>query len=541
MIRRIREMVLSLTSMCIAVIALSSLLIASYELETWPWVEHKPLRERYEFRTVRRTTLSPILSAPGRVESSRRTVIRCQLENLAGTSSSSGGASTVLWLIPEGTTVKAGEVLARLDSSAYEEMHRQQSIVVEQSKASHLQARLVYEISQLAVREYNEGTVQQTVQQMEGNLAMSRSDLNRTQQRLEWTKMMNKKGYTSVAQIETDRQAVTSADLALQRQLGTYDLFMRFTKPKTQKTLQGDVTSAQTSMNNEYVKLQRQLERFETLTKQVDRCTIRAPHDGIVYYYKNSGRGGGGPNSQNGPIEEGAPVRQNKELFYLPDLSDMEIQMALNESVVSRIAPGMRAKARFEALPQVVLEGEVTSVDQIPVQQNDRGEDVRYFWGIVKLDRSGEGLKPGMTAQVEIALANRTDVLAIPHEAVVSEQNRQVCFLPREEHLERREVKVGLGTTDWIEITGGLSEGDEVALNPPVWGGHPQSLSGFDDSDPWPAIDFSKKAAAAPKSGERDEASASKGAERRKGRRNPGDPTRKTRKRANTESDAAPE
>jgi HlyD family secretion protein len=537
MIRRIREMVLSLTSMCIAVIALSSLLIASYELETWPWVEHKPLRERYEFRTVRRTTLSPILSAPGRVESSRRTVVRCQLENLAGTSSTSGGASTILWLIPEGTPVKAGDLLARLDSSTYEEMLRQQTIVVEQSKASHLQAQLVYEISQLAVREYNEGTVQQTVQQMEGNLAMSRSDLNRTQQRLEWTKMMNKKGYTSVAQIETDRQAVTSADLALQRQLGTYDLFMRFTKPKTQKTLQGDVTSAQTSMNNEYVKLQRQLERFETLTKQVERCAIRAPHDGIVYYKKP----GGGPNTITGPLEEGLGVRQKQELFYLPDLTDMEIQMALNESVVNRITNGMRGTVRFEALPQLVLEGEVTSINQIPVKQTDRGEDVKYFLGILKLDRSGEGIKPGMTAQVEIALAHRADVLAVPHEAVVSEQNRQVCFVPREEHLERREVKVGLGTTDWIEITDGLSEGDQVALNPPVWGGHPQALSGFDDSDPWPAIDFSKKAAAAPKSGERDEASASKGAERRKGRRNPGDPTRKTRKRANTEGDAAPE
>ncbi len=540
MIRRIRETVLSLTGMCVAVVALSSWLIASYELETWPWAEQHPLRSRFEFRAVRRTTLAPILSAPGRVESARRTVIQCQLENLAGSSSTSGGASTILWLIPEGTIAKAGDVLARLDASTYDEMLRQQEIVVEQAKASHLQARLNFEIAQLAVREYVDGTVQETVQQMEGNLAMARSDLTRAEQRLEWTKMMNKKGYASVAQIVTDKQTVTSSGLALQRQLGTYDLFMRFTKPKTQKTLQGDVTAAQTSLNSEYVKLQRQLERLATLKKQLDRCTIRAPHDGIVYYFKNSGRGGGGPNSQNTPVEEGATVQQNKKLFYLPDLADMEIQVALNESVVNRVSPGMRVKAQFEALPQVVLEGEITTVDQIPVQQNDRGEDVRYFWAIVKLDRSAESLKPGMSAQVEIKLAHRNDVLAVPHEAVVFEQNRKVCYVPREDHLEPREVKLGQGTTEWMEVTEGLSEGEQVALNPPVRGGHPQSLMGFDDSIPWPSVDYSKIAATA-KTGNRDGAPAAKKGERRKGqgRGNPGDPTRKTRKRA-ASSDESP-
>jgi HlyD family secretion protein len=372
---------------------------------------------------------------------------------------------------------------------------------------------------------------------MEGNLAMARSTLSNAMQRLEWTKMMSKKGYISVAAIETDKQTVTTSSLALQKQLGSYDLFMRFTKPKTQKSLQGDVTSAQTSLDNEYVRLQRQLERLETLKKQLERCTIRAPHDGILYYKKPSGS----RDSITGPIEEGLAVRQKQELFFLPDLNDMEIQMALNETVLNRITVGMRGKARFEALPDVVLEGEVTMINQIPVKQTDRGEDVKYFWGTLKLDRSAKGLTPGMTAQVELALEHRPNVLVVPHQAVVSEQNRRVCFVPRGDHLERREVKMGHGTPDWIEITEGLSEGEEVALNPPVWGGHPQSLSGFDDSTPWPTIDFSKKPAASPRSGNRGGGSAAPGGEPRKGRRNPGDPTRKTRKRAPAENDAVPE
>ena len=538
MIRRIREMLLSLTGMAIAVVALSSFLIASYELETWPWSDHRPVNERYITRTARRVTLFPFLNAPGKVESSRRTVIRCQLENLSGTSSSSGGASTLLWVIPEGAAVKQGDILARLDASNYDELLRQQTILVEQARSTHLQAQLNHEIALLAVKEYLEGTVPETVQQMEGSLALAESDLSRTRDRLDWTKKMNQKGYASVAQIVTDKQAVTTAELAFQKQIGTYDLFKRFTLPKMQKTLEGDVKAALTLLHNEQVRLQRQVERYETLKAQVDRCTIRAPQDGIIFYHQPSERAG--PNSQNGPIEEGMPVRQRQELFYLPDLSEMEVQMALNESIVSRISAGLRVKVAFEALPGLVIEGEVASINQIPLQQDRRGEDVHNFISIVKLDRGAPGLKPGMTAQVFISLPQREGVLAVPHEAVVPDQSQYVCFLPSKDQLERREVTVGLGTTDMIEITGGLTEGDQVVLNPPGRGSRPHALSGFDDSMPWPSVDFSK-VAATPKYGNRGVAASADPTERRKGRRTPGDPTRKGRGRATKGSDAAPE
>ena len=123
------------------------------------------------------TDLAPILNAPGRLESAKRTVIRCQLENLAG--SVSGGASTMLSVLPEGTFVKQGDVLARLDASSYEELQRQQVITVEQAKASHLQARLDLEIALLAVNEYRDGIVEETLKGMEAIVVPARSDLSR--------------------------------------------------------------------------------------------------------------------------------------------------------------------------------------------------------------------------------------------------------------------------------------------------------------------------------------------------------------------------
>ncbi len=334
-------------------VALSSWALVSYHLETWPWGDRRPLREHYIFSPVSRTDLLPILNAPGRVESSKRTIVRCEIENLSG-----GGSSTLLSLLPEGTPVKRGDVLATLDASSFEEMYRQQVITVEQAKASHLQAQLDYEIALLAVSEFKDGTVEETVKGMEGSIALARSDLSRAMEHLSWTKRMKEKGYSSVAQIVSEQHTVSQLGFSLERQLMSRDLFQRFTEPKTEKTLQKQVQAAATNLSNEKLRLQRQVDRLNTLKAQVDRCTIKAPHDGVLFYASN----------RMTVIEEGMPLRQRQELFYLPDLSEMEVQVALNESVVDRVKPGFRSRVQFEAIPDLVLEGKVVSISQIPIQ-----------------------------------------------------------------------------------------------------------------------------------------------------------------------------
>ena len=451
---------LGMNGSCALVVALSSLAYGSYALDTWPFNDRRPLRERYHLVRVSRSDLVPLLVAPGRLDSSKKTVVRCQLENIAGGGGGTG-ASVILSLLPEGTPVKTGDVLARLDSATYDEMYRQQTITVEQAKASHLQAELNLEIAQLAVREYREGMVQETLKGMEGAIALADSDLSRATQRLGWTKRMNEKGYASVAQIMSDQDSVARMEYSLKRQLSALDLFRRFTEPKTIKTLQGQVKAAETVLGNETIRLQRQLERLALLKKQVDRCTITAPQDGVLFYYKGEGQ------RRTVQIEEGVEVRQKQPLFYLPDLSTMEVVTALNESVVDRVRPGLPAQVSFEAFPKLSLPAHVVSVSQIPVVQSDRGEDIRYFIGTVKLDRSSPELKPGMTTLVEIMLARQDDVLAIPHQAVRSDRGKKFCYLAHEEELERRELKIGHDTRDMVEVLAGLEEGDLVASTPP--------------------------------------------------------------------------
>src|SRR5262249_3357689 len=117
------------------------------------------------------------------------------------------------------------------------------------------------------------------------------------------------------------------------------------------------------------------------------------------------------------------------------------------------------------------------------------GGDIRYFTGVVKLDTTAPGLKPGMSTRVDIALSPQENVLVIPHEAVRSDRRKKVCFVARDESLERREVTIGEQSTNVVQIVNGLEEGELVALDPPVQGGHVEPLFNFDEIDDAPSAD----------------------------------------------------
>lgn len=430
---------------------------------TWSsgkWRRPVPPAEKYALADVRRTDLFPSHTASGRVESSKRTLIECELENITigikGQRLTAGGASVLLSVVPEGTYVRKGDVLAVLDASEYEELLRQQRMTVERSKADHHQAQLTHEIAKLAVTEFQEGLKQETIKDFERSIALARSDQERTRDRMEWARRMMQKGYVAAAQLSNEELNNARALFTLGQEKAAYELFLRWTAPRTVKVLEGDVMAAETTLKYQDLRLTRNLDRLAKLERQVERCTIRAPHDGFVIYANDV--------RHDVQIEEGMSVRQKQDLFYLPDLANMEVVTYLHESMVHEIAKGMRATVKVEGLPDRKMEGHVTSVATLPTY-NWRS-DVRYFDGKVKIDNAPTGIRPGMTAEVEIQLDRKSDVLAVPAEAIAHEVGHEFCYVALDDGLERREVKLGDGTPELLEISMGLREGERVVLNP---------------------------------------------------------------------------
>jgi len=421
----------------------------------------RPLAERYQFAPVSRTVLGGSMTAMGTLQSSKRTVIECELENIAigvaGRRLAAGGASILIDVIPDGSLVKKGDVLAQLDSSEYEELLRQQQITVERARADHRQAELDLEVAKLAVVEYQDGVMNETLKDHQRLIALAESELTRSKDRLDWTLRMSEKGYASKSQVVGEQQNYARALFAMEQQVGARKLFERYSAPRRVHELKGVVISREASLRHRSNQLRLSLERLEKLEKQVELCTIRAPHDGFVIYANDSRR--------NVIIETGISVRQKQRLFYLPDLDQMEVVAMLHESVVDRVDQGMDARVTLEGAPGALMSGKVTSIASLPVSQ--WWSDVRYYEAIVRIDElTQKGLLPGMTAHVELVFAPKPDVLTVPVEAVASEDGQDVCYVAREDGLERRQVALGEATHHLLEVAGGLEEGEQVVLNP---------------------------------------------------------------------------
>ncbi len=116
----------------------------------------------------------------------------CQVEDITDSD-----GTMILSLIDNGTIVKKGDELCRLDSSQFEELARQQEIAVSQARALCLGAQLEFETAGIALREYQEGLVTQLTKEFEGRIALGRSDTRRQADRLAWAEDMVVKGYLS--------------------------------------------------------------------------------------------------------------------------------------------------------------------------------------------------------------------------------------------------------------------------------------------------------------------------------------------------------
>ena len=409
-------------------------------------------------------------------DSSKKTLIECELEKLTlranGDSISTSGATMILSLVPDGSTVRRDDILCRLDSSDYEEVARQQRIAVQLAATDRFKAELDLKAAEMTLHEFTAGTSRQADEDYNGQLALAESDLRRQQDRVAWSESMVKQGFFSPAQLESERFNLMKAGIKLRNIRSEFENFRRFGSPITKQSLEAKVEGARSALDYQQVRLDRSEERLERFEKNVRNCTIRAPHDGVVIYANEP--------DDDPRIEVGSQVTEKQDLFYLPDLSQMEIETTLHESVIGRVRQGLQAHIKVETYPNYPLEGHVDSVAPLPEVPNRRSPTLMNFLAKIKLHSIPKGLLPGMSAEVEIVTGQRDRVLVVPVQAVSSERDQSVCYVASDSGLERRQVRTGQMSRDFMEIVDGLEEGEQVVLEPSRL--DPDAIAGADNT-----------------------------------------------------------
>jgi hypothetical protein len=134
--------------------------------------------------------------------------------------------------------------------------------------------------------------------------------------------------------------------------------------------------------------------------------------------------------------------------------------------VLDQVKVGLKATIRLDAFVDRTYRGTVKSVAVMPDQGGWLSSDTKVYSTVVSIDQEVQGLKPGMTAVVEINVERLKDVLSVPVQAIVQVGSKSWCYAAAAAGTERRDLTLGKSNDKFVEIVKGLQEGDRVALNP---------------------------------------------------------------------------
>jgi len=291
---------------------------------------------------------------------------------------------------------------------------------------------------------------------LEKDLAIAESNLRTAQNMLGHAEMMAERGYVSELEVEEKTFAVTQAELNVEVKNTEIDVLKEFTKAMELETLKGNLNASKAKHEADKERAKMDAARHDLALEELKHCVIKAERSGLVIY-PSAARWKNAPE-----IEEGATVRKDQVLLLMPDLSKMQVKVGIHESIVDRIKPGLAARV---TLPDKTLNGEVSSVASVTRPAGWWTGNVVKYDTIIKLP-SVEGLKPGMSAEVEVIMARHEDVLTIPVAAVVETAKGDFCWVKTAEGAKRRTLQLGDTNDAFIVVKAGLKEGDEVVLDP---------------------------------------------------------------------------
>ena len=196
--------------------------------------------------------------------------------------------------------------------------------------------------------------------------------------------------------------------------------------------------------------------RLEREREQLKNCSIKAEIGGMVIFPSMADW------KSTPDIEEGAVVREQQTLLVIPDVSQMQVKVGIHESKVDRLKVGMPAVIELQDLELI---GEVAEIAEVTKPAGWWTGNLVKYDTIIKLEQH-EGLKPGMSAVVDVVLADHSDVLTVPVAAVLESGSEYFCWVASGGDVERRLVQLGDTNDEFTIVKAGIAEGDEVVLDP---------------------------------------------------------------------------
>jgi RND family efflux transporter MFP subunit len=325
------------------------------------------------------------------------------------------------------------------------------------------------------------GEALQKLRELEVDIDLKDMELKEADSKLTWTQKLYEKEYVSRTDLEADILSQKRSEIALKKARTAKNLFIEYEFPKEAEKRLSDCDEAKRELDRTQARARSKLaqaqaklksteatyllhkERLEKLKEQLEACTIKAPASGQVVY---------GSSEQpwyrrDRMIEEGAEVWERQKIISIPDQSEMKVEIKVHETWIDKVKIGQAADITVAAFPDKTFTGKVLKKAPLADQQGWFRGDLKVYVTDVSIDGTHDFLKTGMSAKVTVLIDELQDVLIVPIQAVITVEGRKLCYCSSNKGPEKREVETGLFNDDFVEVKGGLVEGEKVLLNPP--------------------------------------------------------------------------
>lgn len=194
--------------------------------------------------------------------------------------------------------------------------------------------------------------------------------------------------------------------------------------------------------------------KFATLDARLERTIVRAPFDGIIAELN------GELFEITSPSPPGIPTPPSVDLV---EFGCIYIEAPIDEVDAASVRVGMPVRVQLDAFRDELFGG---TVRRIGAYVEDREKQARFVTVEIELadDPRKARLLPGYSADAEIILDRRDNVLRLPSETIM-EDGGVLVFDPSSRRIERRAIRTGLSNWRWTEVLDGVAEGEPLVTN----------------------------------------------------------------------------
>lgn len=378
---------------------------------------------------------------------------------------SSGGRLAEV-LVEVGDQVQAGHVLALLEDTDAQSQVTQAEINLRLAELQLSELTGTPDAADLAAAQFRLTSAQEALEDLLNGpsaqeLIIAQADLATVEKQLQQAQSAyDRVSWRSDAASSSQAMDLWSATAAYDKAKANYDMAVADASEEQIAAAQASVAQAQSNLNSllhgasaedlEAAQLSVEQARANLASAQVqmEETVIVAPFSGTITAVTAS------PGEMVGT---GA-------LVTLADLSQLLVELYLDETDLDLIAVGYEVEVLFDALPDEIFTGQVVRVDPVLVQM----EGAPTIQALATLeqpeDNSRWPLPGGLNASVEVFAGRAENVLLVPVEALRELAPGQYAVMVMVDgEPQMRQVEVGLMDYAYAEIVSGLEQGDQVS------------------------------------------------------------------------------